>query len=222
MTAPRRSATHAAWARHGSIQWLREAIQSLALFPLFRIGYKVDVRGFENLERLTRPCFVVSNHNMHLDWGMLLMAFRGKFRRRTAVAASKDDLFSSWGRSFTVRLFGNAFPFENEGRNIRSSLDQTTALLEEGWNILIFPEGGLTVGGPTQPFKSGVGWLAARSGAQVLPARIDILRPGLFEGRWRLFPRGHVRVSFGPPVDCPDGADHNEITANVEQAVLTA
>lgn len=117
---------------------------------------------------------------------------------------------------------GNAFAFEKDGAGVRESLEQTRALLDAGWNVLIFPEGKLTVCGPLQPFKSGIGWIAARSGAGIIPMRVDVLRPGLFEGaRFPRF-RGRARVTIGRPLVIERGAAHDESAKQLEDAVRGA
>jgi 1-acyl-sn-glycerol-3-phosphate acyltransferase len=95
-------------------------------------------------------------------------------------------------------------------------------MLDEGWNVLILPEGERKSNVPMRPFKPGIGWLVARTGAEVLPIRIDVLKPGIFDGgSWRQ-PRGHVRVSFGPRLRPDASARYDEIAGALEEAVRTA
>ena len=42
-------------------------------------------------------------------------------------------------------------------------------LLEDGWNLVIFPEGGRSPDGWTQAFRGGAAYLARRTGAPVVP-----------------------------------------------------
>jgi len=73
-----------------------------------------------------------------------------------------------------------------------------------------------------QPFKSGTGLLAVETGVPVLPMRIDVLRPGFYEGKWLPHPRARVRVSIGEPVRFSPGTDYLEATAKLERAVREA
>ncbi|MGH2633687.1 MAG: lysophospholipid acyltransferase family protein [Tepidiformaceae bacterium] len=214
--------TPSGWPRWGTVARFREAAQSALLFPLIRGGYTLEVRGRENLRGVKQPCLIVSNHNMHLDWSMVLRALPRGFRRHTMVAAAATDIFGNRFRAFSGKLLGNAFAFEKDGAGVRESLEQTKGLLDGGWNVLIFPEGKLTVCGPLQPFKSGIGWIAARSEAEIVPMRVDVLRPGLFEGaRFPRF-RGRVRVSIGKPLVIEHGAAHDESARRLEAAVRGA
>jgi long-chain acyl-CoA synthetase len=146
----------------------------------------------------------------------------GGFRRRTTIAAAASDIFGNRFRGFWAGLLGNAFPFAKEGSGVRQSLEQVRELLDDGWNVLIYPEGKLTVVGPMQPFKGGIGLLAVETGAPLVPMRIDVLRPGFYEGRWFPNPRARVRVSIGKPLTIPRGTSYTRATALIEEAVRSA
>jgi long-chain acyl-CoA synthetase len=210
------------WPRRRPVRWLRRALMSLVVFPLLRLGYSVEVRGRERFRTIQEPCLIISNHNMHLDQAMLLRSMPHGFRQRVAIAAAASDIFGNRLRGFGASLLGNAFPFAKEGSGVRDSLEYVAKMLDEGWNVLIFPEGRLTVVGPMQPFKSGTGLLAVETGVPVLPMRIDVLRPGFYEGKWLPHPRARVRVSIGEPIRFPQGTGYAEATAKLEEAVRNA
>ena len=211
------------WPRWRPVRWLRLVLMTGVVFPLLRIGYTVEIRGRERLKLVQEPCLIISNHNMHMDGSLLLRSLPQGFRQRVAIAAAASDIFGNRVRGFGASLLGNAFPFAKEGSGVRESLEYVAKMLEEGWNILIFPEGKLTVIGPMQPFKAGTGLLAVETGVQVLPMRIDVLRPGFYEGKWLPHPRARVRVSIGEPVRFKRGQiSYSEATAALEKAVREA
>ena len=202
---------------------LRRVLFSLGVQTLVRIGYGMEVRGREHLQSVGEPCLIVSNHCQHVDMANLLRAMPTGFRQRVAIAASAGDIFGNPARGFVSALLGNAFPFAQEGGGIRDSLVNVSRMTSEGWNVLIFPEGQLTVMGPMQPFKGGVGLLAKETGVPVIPMRIDILRPGPMEGaKWHPNPRGRIRVSIGPRVSVGRELRYAEATALLEAAVRNA
>ncbi|MEX0783767.1 MAG: lysophospholipid acyltransferase family protein [Dehalococcoidia bacterium] len=195
---------------------------ALVVVPVFRIGYRIEVRGRENVLAPGPPSLMVSNHNMGLDWGVLAVAFPAKVRQRLMVAAGSDEIFGNRFRGFAARLIGNAFPFPKEGARIREGLESAQAMLDEGWNVLVLPEGERMSHVPMRPFKPGIGWLVARTGAEVVPLRIDVLKPGIFDGGgWRK-PRGHVRVSFGPRIQPDTTRKYDQIATELEDAVRGA
>lgn len=210
------------WPRRWWVRWIRRGLLIGWYLPSLHAVYKLEVRGREHLAEVRSPALIVSNHNMHLDQSMLLWAMPAGFRAKVTIAAAEKDIFGNRFRGFVSALLGNAFPFAKEGAGIRESLGHVAGLLDDGWHVLLFPEGKLTVCGPTQPFKAGIGLLARETRAQVLPMRIDVIRPGLVEGRWRPIPRARVRVSIGAPISIPPKMGHAEATALLEDAVRLA
>ncbi|HEY4668422.1 MAG TPA: AMP-binding protein [Tepidiformaceae bacterium] len=210
------------WPRRRAVRLLRRAIVTGLIFPVLRLPYKVEVRGRHRFKTLEEPCLIVSNHNMHLDAAMLLKSMPHRFRQRVAIAAAASDIYGNRARGFGASLLGNAFPFSKEGSGVRESLEHVVEMLEEGWNVLIFPEGRLTVIGPMQPFKSGTGLLAVESGVPVLPMRIDVLRPGFYEGKWLPHPRARVRVNVGEPLRFEPGTSYADATRRLQKAVREA
>lgn len=210
------------WPRRRPVRLLRRAIVTGLIFPFLRLPYKVEVRGKHRFKTVEEPCLIVSNHNMHLDAAMLLKSMPHGFRQRVAIAAAASDIYGNKARGFGASLLGNAFPFAKEGSGVRESLEHVVEMLEEGWNVLIFPEGRLTVMGPMQSFKSGTGLLAVESGVPVLPMRIDVLRPGFYEGKWLPHPRARVRVNVGEPIRFEPGTTYSDATRQLEQAVHDA
>jgi len=92
----------------------------------------------------------------------------------------------------------NAVPIERL-RVSRDSADRAEELLAQGWNLLIFPEGGRSPDGWGQEHRGGAAWLAARSARPVVPLHI--------QGTARLWPRGtkriytgRTKVTFGAPI----------------------
>ncbi len=210
------------WPRTRPARLARRLMMAGFVLPALRPLYSVQVRGRANLAGLKEPCLIISNHNMHLDQAMLLTAMPHGLRQRVAIAAAASDIFGNRFRGFWASLLGNAFPFAKEGSGVRESLEYVARMLDGGWNVLIFPEGKLTVMGPTQRFKSGVGLLAVETGVPVLPMRIDVQRPGFYEGKWLPHPRARVRVSVGQPVVFEPGTSYTDATATLEQAVREA
>jgi 1-acyl-sn-glycerol-3-phosphate acyltransferase len=210
------------WPRSRPVRWLRRAILKVVVFPLLRLGYSLEVRHKERFRAVGRPCLVVSNHNMHLDTGMLFRSMPYSFRQRLVIAAAASDIFGNRVRGFLAGLLGNAFPFAKHGSGVRESLEHISRMLDEGWNVLVYPEGRLTIVGPMRPFKTGIGLLAVETGAPVLPIRIDVIRPGFYEGRWFPNPRAKVRVNVGEPLTFAPGTGYAEATARLQEAVRSA
>ena len=128
-----------------------------------KILFRVEVRGLENVPAEDR-LLIVANHESFLD-GLLLGLFipkKATFVVHTAV------LKNWWFRQF-LRLTPHlavdpASPF---------AMKKVIKLLESGKNVVIFPEGRITLTGALMKVYDGPGFVAAKTGATILPVRID-------------------------------------------------
>ncbi|HEV8252674.1 MAG TPA: AMP-binding protein [Candidatus Limnocylindria bacterium] len=200
-------------------------IQTLLLVPIFFSLYRVRVTGLERLRGLQGPVLFTPNHCLHNDVGIILTRFPLAWRWHLSVAAAADDIFGNPIRGIGSALIGNAFPLAREGA-VRRSLELLGARLDRGFSILIFPEGKLTVGGPTQPFKSGTGMVAVLGATPVVPMKLEVARMSRLDARreegfsgeslpWR----GEVELVFGDPIQFAWDTDHLVATQQLEAAV---
>ena len=205
-----------AWGMSLWCRMLRGLLQRAVVFPLLRLTYRLKVVGSENLEDLPGPVLFTANHNLFPDNGLILKAMPLKVRRRLAIAAAAE----AWRNpvwAVANPLVGNGFPFSREGA-VCASLENLGRILDSGWSVLIYPEGGLTIGGPIQPFKSGSGLIGVEGRLPVVPVRLHIHSIG--SPRLIAFlRRGDIEVRFGRPFTLLPGTDYEEATATIEQAV---
>src|SRR5581483_3503366 len=124
-------------------------------------------------------------------------------------------IFASPIRGAIAALLGNAVPLERGGAR-RHSLEHLTEMLAQGWSLLIFPEGRLTVGGPLRPFKGGTALLAIETGAPVVPMWLAVRRPGLWERRVQ---RGRMTLRVGAPLVVAADQDHAAAAEQLAAAV---
>jgi long-chain acyl-CoA synthetase len=186
-----------------------------------RTFYRLESRGGERLAEVRGPVIFAANHCAHLDNAFIIVALPKRFRRRLAIAAAAVDIFGRRHLGLPIKgalaqLLGNAFPFAR--RRGPPRVDHLQSLLDHGWSVLIFPEGKLTVGGPMQPFKAGIGLIAIESHTPVVPVRVKVNRRGPWEGGGRLS-RGAIEVTFGSPMVFGEDEDPVEATARLEAAV---
>lgn len=199
----------------------RRALWATLLGPFVDVVYSLRSVGAERIEQIEGPVIFAANHCAHLDNAFIIRALPGHWRRRLAIAAAKADIFGPrhFGlpiKGWLAQLLGNAFAF-TQGRRKPARVDHLQGLLDRGWSVLIFPEGKLTVCGPMQPFKAGIGLLAVEMSVPVVPVRVDVLRRGYWEGGG--LHRGVVEVRFGEPMRFGEDADPAEVAARLEAAV---
>jgi len=207
------------WPLSPAVRALGIGFQALFMIPWFFLIYRVRVTGRERLDGLVGPALFTPNHCLHNDVGIILTRFPLGWRWHLAVAAAADDIFGNPIRGLGSAIIGNAFPLAREGA-IRRSLELLGARLDRGFSILIFPEGKLTVGGPTQPFKSGTGLIAVEGATPVVPMRLKINQMSRLDARTPGLPwRGEVELVFGDPIHFAWDADHAQATDRLEAAV---
>jgi len=135
----------------------------------------------------------------------------------TAVAAAADYFFCSAPLATFSALALGAFPFHCEGA-VATSLAQGGDLVDEGYSVVIFPEGTRSRDGRLQPFKSGIGLLARELGVPAVPIHLAGLHAILPKGR--SWPRpGPVTASVGEPLRL-DAAPSNAEAADILEAAM--
>jgi 1-acyl-sn-glycerol-3-phosphate acyltransferase len=178
------------WALRTPARLARGLLQAAVLMPghaLVCAPFRVE--GREHLAEAGWPVLLVANHTSHLDTPSILRALPRRLRARVAVAAAADYFFRSWGLRLMTPLLLNGFPFSREGR-VRSSLEHCGDLIDEGWSVLVYPEGTRSVTGLLQPFRRGSGLLAASLRVPVIPIAV--------EGAYAVLPKGSSRPRRGP------------------------
>jgi 1-acyl-sn-glycerol-3-phosphate acyltransferase len=200
------------WARTRPAAVARDLLQPLVI-PLLKTLYSVEVVGLEHLAALQDGSILIANHHHHLDAALIVADLPRRVRRRLLVVAAADTIFASPLRGALAALLGNAVPLERDGA-IRHDLAQLVDALAHGWSLLIFPEGRLTVGGPLRPFKGGGALLAMVSRAPLVPMWLEVVSPGLWEGRAQ---RGRMRLSVGRPFVLERHHGHADAVTRLEE-----
>ena len=205
------------WARTPAARAARNAIVTTVIKPGLRALAQPTVRGLDRIEHLEGPVVFAANHHSHVDTFLLLSSVPRRFRERTVVAAASDYFFDTRMKAAAAALGLGAIPIERHRVNRRSS-DQAQALLADGWNLVIFPEGGRSPDGWGQEWKPGAAFLAIRAGCPVVPVHL--------EGTGRIAPRnggmpkrGETIVTFGHPLLPTEGEDARRFGARISSAV---
>ena len=190
-----------------------------------RVSESVLEPRTSNLE----PVLIVCNHVTAYDGALVLYALPRRLRRRVACAMSGEMLMDyrkgrgqgSWvldvlapGAWVLLTALFNVFPLPR-ARGFRRSFAYAGEAMDQGYSVLIFPEGSRSRDGRMHGFRPGIGLLAKESGAAIVPVGLR----GMYDtGRW--FHAGKVEVRVGEIVPAVDeGADATEATARLEAAV---
>lgn len=179
----------------------------MILFLLEHVcGLRYRILGAENIP--DKPSIVLSKHQS--AWETL--AFQKIFPPQVWVL--KKELlripFFGWGLAMTS-------PIAIDRSAGRSALDQVVEQghdrLEQGFWVVIFPEGTRIPTGQKGRYRIGGAWLATHTGVPVVPVAHNA---GEFWARNAFIKRpGTITVSIGKPID-PSGMEPNALNAQVE------
>jgi 1-acyl-sn-glycerol-3-phosphate acyltransferase len=207
-----------AWARTEAGTLAREMILRYLMRPLVWTQTSPDVHGSDNLDGVEGPVIFFSNHTSHLDATLIMTTLPPQWQRTTAVGAAKDYFFDVWWRqTFTALVYGG-FPIDRAGGG--SGTASAQALLEEGWSLVVFPEGARSPDGWVQRFRHGTARLAIELGVAVVPIGIRGAFDAMPKGRiWPRAGRPSISVRYGAPLQPEDGETHQALSRRMTRAV---
>ncbi len=166
----------------------------LRVFLKLHCGHRV--RG---KPRLDRPSLLVANHASHIDIAAIFAALPISEVPKVRTAAARDVIYALPGPLVeAIEFMFGTYPFERRAGSTES-LETGARFLEEGCHLAIFPEGRRN-GGTFLGFTPGFAKIAYRTGAPVVPIRIDGAARALPPGT-RVVQRTPLEVTFFEPVE---------------------
>jgi 1-acyl-sn-glycerol-3-phosphate acyltransferase len=166
--------------------------------PFFGGIYRCRVGGAGHLPP-SGPAMVIMNHKAYFDPVIAGMIFDRPLRYM-----AKKELFANAAfRKLIVSL--GAFPIDR-GAGDREALRNALEILDRGEILLMFPEGHRQRDDAVHEFLPGVGMIALRSGAPVIPLAMDGTQDMLRDRKPGL---PALRGLVGPPVDLGDISGRN-------------
>ncbi len=183
--------------------------------PLFKLYFRLDISGEENLPQ--SPCIIAPSHQSMLDGFILAAALPYAVLKKSFFLAYEGE----FGKSFMRPVARNGqLVMINVNYNLKTSMQRAAVPLNEGENVVIFPEGARSRDAKLLPFKRYYAILAKELNVPIVPVLLD----GTFEAMkaGKLFPRpAKVRVEYLPPV-YPDRLTHEEINVQVKAVIAEA
>jgi 1-acyl-sn-glycerol-3-phosphate acyltransferase len=196
------------WARSWIAGVARENFLRFVLRPAMDYYTARRATGREKLAGLKGPVILVANHASHMDTPVILAALPRKLRKRTAVAAAADYFYKNRLVAAAVSLIFNTVPIERRGGGLKNGGGHLDNLLDQGWNLLLYPEGTRSRDGGPGRVRRGAAVLAAAHNLSIVPIRVTGTNAAMPPGRlWPKRIRGKVvshrhpiEVSFGEPI----------------------
>ena len=166
-----------------------------ALSIVLRAFYRLEVTGQENIAKAGPNAVIALNHVSFLDWAVALAILD-----KEPVFAIDHGMAQRWWVKPFLRMT-RAMPLDPTRPLATRTLINA---VKDGESLVIFPEGRLTVTGSLMKVYDGAAMIAEKSGAKVVPVRIEGLEATIFsrltreQVRRRWFPK--LRVSVLEPV----------------------
>ena len=166
----------------GIVRRVGNALVDFAQDTLYEGVLDTRIEGEANVPQHVN--FIVApNHTSHIDTGLVKKALGKDVAEQTVAVAAADYWFDTKYKRAYMNNFTTLVPIERTG-SLRQSLRHVTRILNEGYNALIFPEGGRQESGEIAEFKPIIGYLALNQKIGILPIYIW--------GTYEAFPKGTI------------------------------
>lgn len=166
----------------------------VVLFILYKAFFRLRATHTELVpkEGDGRGVILAPNHASYLDPPIM-----GVTLERRVTYLAKDYLFKHWFVGWVLRNIG-AYPIKSGDGNDFRSIRDLVRILKQGAVVTVFPEGTRSETGHFKEPEGGIGFLAVKSGAWVVPVYI--------KGSYDAFPKGAkgfkcrpIEVHYGVP-----------------------
>ena len=158
------------------------------------LGIKYTIEGVENIPK-DGAFILTSNHQSLLDIAIYNIAVKRKF----SYLAKKELLKVPFLGSGMIMMGHFTIDRHNRKSAMETMKVVTKKVKDEGYSVLIFPEGTRSIDGGLGEFKKGAFMLAAETGAQILPAAIDGGYKVVNKSSW-VVQGGEMKIKIGKPI----------------------
>jgi 1-acyl-sn-glycerol-3-phosphate acyltransferase len=216
---PSRATPTPTWPFRLGVRLIGDGLRDTVITPFVKHWVSITTEGAHHLNALSEPALFIFNHSDDFDAPVIYAALPRAVRRRLTVATGANILGDHRALGFIIRLCYAGFAIARRSP-YRPSLTYVSDLMVAGCHVLLAPEGQLSTDGELQEFKSGIGLLAVKTGASVVPMRLD--------GLWgtvpmhALWPQRHstVKVRIGEPRRFAPDAKYRDVTRELREAML--
>lgn len=205
------------WARTEPARRTRAMLIDGMVRPIMSGLAQPTRRGADRLDGLSGPVVFAANHHSHIDTPLLLTSLPSPWRHHAVVGAAADYFFGTRITGAISALVIGAIPIDR-AKISRASTDLARDLINEGWSLVVFPEGGRSPDGWGQPFRGGAAFIAKRTNTPVVPVHIEGTGRILRKGKSTPTP-SRTTVTFGEPMYCGDNEDARAFNARIEARV---
>jgi 1-acyl-sn-glycerol-3-phosphate acyltransferase len=192
--------------------WAMAALKVHSRFELFLlrviVGTKIQVRGQENIP--SAPCLVASKHQSAWETFALIPIFRDP-----ALLMKRELFWIPFHGWFSYKFQMIPVDRDKGPMALRRMLRETKKRIDDGRQIIIFPEGTRRAPGAPADYKTGIALLYDALGVPCLPVALN---SGLFWPRRSVLRRpGVIIVAILEPI--PPGLARAEFLRRLETTI---
>lgn len=183
------------------------------VFDMF--GSKLNIQGIENLPD-EGPVVFVGNHQGYADIISYCAAFRKfQFGFIAKDELSKIPLYGEW-----IRRIRSVFIERDDARASLEAINTGIKYIEDGFSLVIFPEGTRSKGPVPGEFKKGSLKLATKPGVPIIPVSLN--------GSYKMFEENgylkaaEIDILVHPPIETKglSRKEEKELNEIVEKIIL--
>lgn len=196
-------------------EYILKATSTWGPMVMDMFGSTVNVRGLENLPN-EGPVVFIGNHQGYAD----IFAYCAAFKKFQFGFIAKDELskiplYGEW-----IRRIRSVFIERDDARASLQAINKGIEYIEQGFSLVIFPEGTRSKGSQMGAFQKGAIKLATKPGAPIVPVSLN--------GSYRMFEEdGYLKAAkidiiIHEPIETKGLSRQEEkaLTAKVEAVVL--
>lgn len=196
-------------------EYILKATSKWGRMVMDMFGSKVNVKGIENLPD-NGPVVFVGNHQGYAD----IFAYCAALTKFQFAFVAKDDLakiplYGEW-----IKRIRSVFIERGDARASLKAINKGIEYIEQGFSLVIFPEGTRSKGSKPGEFKKGSLKLATKPGVPIVPISIN--------GTYKMFEEegylkgANIDIIVHEPIETKGMSrkEEKELTEKVENIIL--
>jgi len=146
------------WQFNRLIRSLGNLTRRTIINSLIKYWVKLEVINQDKFDQLSGPALIIFNHVDNFDGPVIYQSIPNSMITKTAIAAARDVMVEHRLLNFLIKFNFAGFDL-NRSQPYLPSLEKIGLLINDGWSVVLSPEGKINTSHQIKEFKSGIGLL---------------------------------------------------------------